>query len=92
MSNYRCLDINLYFEQAQNVVDGVQSGDRLNAHEVSHVDQCLCIEHFQPAVLRKQQSVLKYVCWKNLILLQQLFQRPDLFFLVLTYFWQLQKL
>ena len=52
------IDWNLLLEQAQDVVDGVQSRDWLDAHKVGHVHQRPRLKHAELAILCEKPSIL----------------------------------
>lgn len=54
-------------EEAENVVDRVQTSERLFAHEVSYFYQGFCFQVLKLTVLLKKLSILKQICGQCLL-------------------------
>ena len=54
-------------KEAENVVDRVQTSERLFAHEVSYFYQGFCFQVLKLTVLLKKLSILKQICGQCLL-------------------------
>ena len=72
LDNGKASDLMCFFEgkkaeEAENVVDRVQTSERLFAHEVSYFYKGFCFQILKLTVLLKKLSILKQICGQCLL-------------------------
>ena len=77
VADYWCVKRDLHFEQSQDVVYRVEAGDWCDRHEISHMYECLGVEHLVLGILVEQVTVLDQISWQVVVTLEQCLQVQD---------------